>query len=168
MSRPRFVPTEEQRRLVRAMSAYGVPQEDIATVVGLRSTKTLRKHFREEVTRGAIDAKTRIRQTLYTMATSGKHLAATIFAAKTRCGMRTRKDLPVKFKLGPATTAAEVAAAMDAVLQDVARGRLTPSDGQMIAALLELRRKVIETEEHEARLRALESRRGEGRQAKDL
>ena len=88
MSRPRFIPTEERRRMVRAMSGYGVPQEDIATVLGLRSPKTLRKHFREEITRGAIDAKTQVLQTLHRMATSGKHLAATIFSAKTRCGLR--------------------------------------------------------------------------------
>jgi len=39
------------------------------------------------------------------------------------------------------------------------RGQLTPAEGQQIAAILEGRRRVIETEEHEARIRALESGR---------
>lgn len=68
-----------------------------------------------------------------------------------------RKDHPVKFKLPGVTTAAEVAEAVGAVLRGVAGGQLTPAEGQMIAAILEGRRKVIETEEHEARIFALES-----------
>ena len=58
------------------------------------------------------------------------------------------------------TTAAEVAAAVDAVLHGVAHGQLTPVEGQMIAVILEGRRKTIQTEEHEARIRALESGSG--------
>jgi hypothetical protein len=69
-----------------------------------------------------------------------------------------RKEHPVIFKLSAATTATEVAAAVDAVLQGVARGKLTPAEGQMIANILEGRRRVIETEELEGRLQALESR----------
>jgi len=47
-------------------------------MLGLRSPKTLRKHFREEIDRGAIEATAQVVQTLYQMATSGKHPAATI------------------------------------------------------------------------------------------
>ena len=71
-----------------------------------------------------------------------------------------RKDQPVKFKLPLVRTAAEVAEAVSVVLQAVSRGQLTPAEGQMIAAILEGRRRVIETEEHEARIRALESGSG--------
>ena len=69
-----------------------------------------------------------------------------------------RRDSPVKFKLSAVTTAAEVAQAVGTVLHRVAGGQLTPAEGQVIAAILEGRRKVIETEEHEARIRALESK----------
>ena len=88
MSRPRFIPTEEQRRSVKSLSAYGIKPEDIATELGLRSPKTLRKHFGKEIKRGAIQANTRVGQTLYQMATSGKHPAATIFWLKVRAGWR--------------------------------------------------------------------------------
>lgn len=70
-----------------------------------------------------------------------------------------RKERPVKFKLPRVGTAAEVAAAVGVVLRAVARGQLAPVEGQQIAAILEGRRRVIETEEHEARIRNLESRR---------
>jgi hypothetical protein len=69
-----------------------------------------------------------------------------------------RKEQPVKFKLSAVTTAAEVAAAVSTILQAVAGGQLTPAEGQMIANIVEGRRRVIETEELEARLQALESR----------
>jgi hypothetical protein len=71
-----------------------------------------------------------------------------------------RKEHPVKFKLSPVRTAAEVAEAVSVVLHAVSRGQLTPAEGQMIAAILEGRRRVIETEEHEARIQALESNSG--------
>src|SRR5713226_3504119 len=60
-----------------------------------------------------------------------------------------RRDQPVKFKLPAVTTAAEVAAAVSAVLQAVAGGQLTPAEGQMIVAILECWLKVIGTVEHE-------------------
>jgi hypothetical protein len=88
MSRPRFIPTEEQRRTVKSLSAYGIKQDEIAQMLGLRSPKSLRKHFRQEINRGGIEATAQVGQTLYQMATSGKHPAATIFWLKTRAGWR--------------------------------------------------------------------------------
>lgn len=70
-----------------------------------------------------------------------------------------RKDPPVKFKLPEVRTAAGVAQAVGTVLHGVTSGQLTPVEGQMIAAILEGRRKTIETEEHEPRICALESNR---------
>ena len=57
-----------------------------------------------------------------------------------------RRDSPVKFKLPAVNTAAEVGQAIGTGLQDVASGQLTPSEGQMVSAILEDRRKAIETE----------------------
>lgn len=62
MARKAFTPTEEQRRLVTVLSSYGIRQEDIATEVGLRSPKTLRKHFREELDHGRIQAEIKVRK----------------------------------------------------------------------------------------------------------
>src|SRR4051794_19591797 len=60
--------TGDQRRLVRGMAAVGVPQEDIATLLEI-DAKTLRKHFRRELDCGAIEATTKVAQSLYQMAT---------------------------------------------------------------------------------------------------
>jgi hypothetical protein len=71
-----------------------------------------------------------------------------------------RKEHPVKFQLLDVSTAGEIATALSDVLHDVAVGQLTPAEGQMIAAILEGVRKARETEDHETRLRALESGSG--------
>src|SRR5258708_23883634 len=84
MSRRKFVPTKEQRLTVKTLSAYGIKQEGIARMVGLRSAKTLRKHFREEILLGAIEAVAQVAQTLYQMARSGKHPASTIHFLNSR------------------------------------------------------------------------------------
>jgi hypothetical protein len=52
-----FVLTEEPGKIVRAMSAYGIPQDDICKVVGI-SPKTLRLAFRDELDNAAIVALT--------------------------------------------------------------------------------------------------------------
>jgi hypothetical protein len=78
MARPKFTPTDEQRRTVKALSAYGIKQEGIARVLLLRSTKTLRKHFREELVLGEIEGVAQVAQTHYQMAKSGKHATSTI------------------------------------------------------------------------------------------
>ena len=88
MARPRFIPNVEQHRLVRSMAAYGIRQEEIARCLGLRSAKTLRRHFREELDRAAPEANARVAQSLYQQATSGKKTGATIFWLKVRAGWR--------------------------------------------------------------------------------
>lgn len=76
--------------MVKMMAACGITHEQIATRIGIRSPKTLRKHFGPELNFGSIDANTRAAQTLFKMATSGNHPAATIFWLKTRAGWKDR------------------------------------------------------------------------------
>jgi len=82
-----FVPTPEQRKVVRTMAAFGIPQPDIANVVGI-SDRTLRKAFREELDRGVIDANLKVAETCFRMATSGTVPSATFFWLKARAGWR--------------------------------------------------------------------------------
>jgi hypothetical protein len=88
MPRPPLNPSKEQRDIVKSMAAMGIPQEDIGRKIGIRSPKTLRKHFREELGLGATEANYKVAKTLFEMATSGECPAATIFWAKTRNGFR--------------------------------------------------------------------------------
>jgi hypothetical protein len=84
MPRPKLNPTEEQRLLVKSFAAVGISHEAIAKQIGIRSPKTLRKHFRKELDGGSTEANYKVGQTLFQMATSGQCPAATIFWAKTR------------------------------------------------------------------------------------
>ncbi len=89
-----FEPTEEQRRTVRAMSGYGVPHDDIATLLEV-APKTLRKHFRRELDRGSIEATAKVGQSLFRMATEGGSVAAAIFWMKARAGWREKHEVVV-------------------------------------------------------------------------
>ena len=84
-----FEPTEEQRKTVRAMSGFGIPQDDIATLLEI-DAKTLRKHFRRELDRGMVEATAKVAQSLFLMATQGKNVAAAIFWMKARAGWREK------------------------------------------------------------------------------
>jgi hypothetical protein len=88
MPRPKLKPSDEQRRLVKSMAAMGTQQEHIARKIGIRSPKTLRKYFRDELDFGMTEANYKVAQTLFQMATSGKCIAATQFWLKTRCRFR--------------------------------------------------------------------------------
>jgi hypothetical protein len=78
MPRPRLNPTDDQRNEVKSLSGYGLHQADIARMIGIRSPKTLRKHFRNELDRGMLEGTAKVYQTHYRMATGGKNLAATL------------------------------------------------------------------------------------------
>ena len=90
MPRPSFKASEEQKRIVKTMAGLGTPHEDIAAVLEI-TAKTLRKHFRSELTLGAIEANARVGQTLFAMATSGRNIAASIYWDRTR-GIRRSRD----------------------------------------------------------------------------
>ena len=90
MARPRFNPTEEQRRLVKSMAAMGIPQDQIAPMMDCKSPKTLRKHFRREIDQGTTQANFNVARVLYKMAKSGKVPAATMFWLKCRAGWSER------------------------------------------------------------------------------
>jgi len=94
-----FEPTEEQRRLVRAMAGFGIRQDDIAAHLEI-DPKTLRKHFRRELDRGAVEANAKVAQSLFNMATQGNNVAAAIFWMKARAGWREKHDLELTGKDG--------------------------------------------------------------------
>ena len=56
-----------------------------------------------------------------------------------------RKDAPILFTIPQAATPEEISTAMDALIQAVAGGELTPLEGQAIASLLEGQRRILET-----------------------
>lgn len=67
-----------------------------------------------------------------------------------------RKDAPVQFDLPPMQSAADAAKAAGAVVDAVALGDLTPTEGAHIMGLVETYRRTLETTELEARVEVLE------------
>lgn len=84
----RHEPTDELRKMVKAMAGYGIPHDDICTVVGITG-KTLRKHYREEIDTGEVNANTQVVGALFKAATGG-NVTAAIFWTKARMGWSDR------------------------------------------------------------------------------
>jgi hypothetical protein len=67
-----------------------------------------------------------------------------------------RRHRTLQFKLPPLKTLADVDAASESVVSGVGRGQLTPGEAQDLSQLLDHRRSVLETQDLEQRIRALE------------
>ena len=71
-----------------------------------------------------------------------------------------RKSRPIEITLPDTKDASGVDNAMAVVVQAVASGEITPDEGTTLSAMLEARRKAIETLEFEKRLSRLEKAKG--------
>jgi hypothetical protein len=85
----RPAPTEALRRQVKALAAYGVPQEEIGRVIGI-SKPTLERHYRDELDRGEVEANAKVAESLFRKATGdgAQAVTAAIFWLKTRARWR--------------------------------------------------------------------------------
>jgi hypothetical protein len=71
--------------------------------------------------------------------------------------MPARRQRALHFNLPLTKTLADVAEASESVVRRVSRGQLTTDEGQAVSVLLEGRRRMIETQELDQRLRVLEA-----------
>ena len=71
------------------MAGYGVPEADIAGVIGV-DPKTLRKHYRDELKNGHVKANAKVAENLFRKATGDGREAviAATFRLKTRAGWK--------------------------------------------------------------------------------
>lgn len=133
MGRRAHRPDERGRRQVEALAAYGVPEFDIARVVGI-DPKTLRKHYRDELDLGATKATARVAEFLFRKATTEgpQCVTAAIFWMKTRGGWREApQSHEVAFKPASEMTDEELEA------------RIRALDGELGRPMLELRPTLI-------------------------
>lgn len=91
--RPPFVVTEDNTRMVEQMSGMGVPQEQIASIVGC-SVDTLFKYFEEQMKLGKGKANFKVAQTLYQQAVKG-NVPAAIFWLKTQAKFKETDKLEI-------------------------------------------------------------------------
>lgn len=98
-------PTVTSRRTVSSMAAYGIPQKDIAAVIGI-TKPTLEKYYRHELDVSSAKATAKVAETLYAKATAkeitGPSVTAALFWLKTRGGWRETDRLEVTGKNGGA------------------------------------------------------------------
>ena len=85
--RPAHVPTDDTRTMVESLSGFGIPQTEIARLVGI-DPKTLRFHYADQIELGTIKATAKVAQNLFTMACkpTREGLSAAIFWLKVRAG----------------------------------------------------------------------------------
>lgn len=91
--RPQHAPTQADRDKVKTMCGLGIPDENIATVMGI-TPPTLRKHYKLELRTGDVLATTNVAQSLYAQATNKEkpNVVAAIFWLKCRAGWREQDE----------------------------------------------------------------------------
>ena len=108
--RPAFKPTDEQREQVITMSSNGLPHIQIAPLIGCSSPKTLRKHFRDELNTGKIQANAKVVGALYQSALDGNVKAQTFWLKAVGGWQETgRVEVVSEGELGTINRAKEVA-----------------------------------------------------------
>lgn len=85
----RYAPDAGQRQMVEMMVGVGVPEADIARVLGV-DLATLHRHYGMEIQTGQIVANARVAESLYRKAVSDgpQSVTAAMFWLKTRAGWR--------------------------------------------------------------------------------
>jgi hypothetical protein len=96
MASKAFVVNDEKRERVHYLAGLGVPQDDIAKIIGC-APKTLRKHFRDDLDRGVAEANATIAGYLFAAAKTG-NIAAIIFWLKTRQIGESAEPQPTQFQ----------------------------------------------------------------------
>jgi hypothetical protein len=120
--RPSWEPTAAERGQVRAMAGYGIPEAEIALVLGV-APKTLRKHCRDELDTGTPRANAKVGEFLFTRASGHgpderANVTAAIFWLKTRGGW---KETMVSEVTGKDGGPVEVSDVSDRVQRKIAR-----------------------------------------------
>lgn len=97
MARPSFQPSDDQRKQVELLAAFGIPVDQMVHLVFDKAGKsisenTLRKHFGPELATGKVKANAKIAQTLFNKAAGGD-TTAMIFWLKTRARWKESQSL---------------------------------------------------------------------------
>jgi hypothetical protein len=74
-TQPPHKPTPDLRRQVESASGFGLPQEQIAALIGI-DPKTLRKYYEAEMEQGKAKANAQVGQSLFKKAVGGDTAAA--------------------------------------------------------------------------------------------
>ncbi len=87
----KFIPTEEQRELIRNLRACGFTEDEIATATGLKKTTMLR-HYRTEIDLGKVNVDSVVANNIARMAMAGDKTMC-IYYSKSRMGWSDRSSI---------------------------------------------------------------------------
>lgn len=119
VGRPPHERNEKIAKQIKTLSAMGIPDFDIAKVIGL-SSPTMRKYYTAELEIGHIEANAQVAQSLYRLATDQNkpNVAAAIFWMKCRAGWSEQQDELGKKEVAAALAkAAEVGTSWEGLLE---------------------------------------------------
>jgi len=111
MSRQPHQPTPKERRYVESLASYGVPDDDIARVIGITRI-TLRKHYRDQLETGAIKTNAQVAGFLFTAAKKGS-VPAMMFWLRCRAKWSEPRDQAAAMTPGKKEAAATAAQQLD-------------------------------------------------------
>lgn len=111
--RPPYEFTDADRKKVKAMSAYGIPQDQIARMFDIH-VQTLRQHFRDELDLGVVEANAKVAESLFNQGVREGNTAALIWWTKSRMGWRETQRIEVDDMASKEARDAAVAAALKA------------------------------------------------------
>ena len=111
MGRPAHKPTSKERRYVEALASYGVPEADIARVVGI-TRHTLHKHYRDQIENGVIRTNAQVAGFLFSAAKKGS-VPAMMFWLRCRAKWSEPRDQTAGMAPGKKEAAAIAAQQVD-------------------------------------------------------
>jgi hypothetical protein len=109
--RPPHQPTTKDRTYVESLASYGVPEEDIARVMGINHL-TLGKHYRRELDLGHVKTNAQVAGFLFTAAKKGS-VPAMMFWLRCRAKWSEPRDQTAGMAPGKKEAAATAAQQLD-------------------------------------------------------
>jgi DNA-binding NarL/FixJ family response regulator len=91
MAQLAFKASSRDRNLVKALTACGNSHEEIAKILGI-TPSMLRKHFRDEMTLGGMQANAKVLGSIFKAATQDNNMTAAIFWAKTQGSTKQKRS----------------------------------------------------------------------------
>ncbi|MFL6449100.1 MAG: hypothetical protein ACJ746_15650 [Bryobacteraceae bacterium] len=91
MAQLTFKASSRDRKLVRALTACGNSPEEIAKILGVKPSM-MRKHFREELDLGGVQANSKILGSIFKAATQHNNMTAAIYWAKTQGSVKQKRS----------------------------------------------------------------------------
>lgn len=126
--RSTFKPTDEQRKLVEQLSAFGIRIDEMPVfVMGATgkpiSEPTLKKYFKKEIEHGRLKANFKVANALYKNATDGGNVTAQIWWLKAQAGWRETQSVELTGKDGAPIKTQDVTEGMDGLYAKLAAMR---------------------------------------------